>query len=98
MTEDNPTKSTRVHLRIRGRVQGVFYRASMVREAQNFGLTGWVRNCEDGSVEAIAEGAQATIESLIAWCRQGPRGARVDDVEVRWETPEHRFSGFVVRR
>jgi acylphosphatase len=98
MTGEDSRKTTRVHLSIRGRVQGVYYRASMVREAQEFGLTGWVRNCEDGSVEAIAEGEQNLVELLIAWCRQGPSGARIDGVEVRWESPEHRFSGFVVKR
>ena len=83
---------------IRGRVQGVYYRYSMVREAQNLGLTGWVRNREDGSVEAMAEGARPAIESLITWSRQGPAGARVDTVDVDWQASEHGFSGFVVRR
>ena len=98
MTSDNPAEKARAHLRVRGRVQGVYYRASMVREAQNLGLTGWVRNCDDGSVEAVAEGARQDVESLIAWSQQGPAGARVDKVEVHWEAPEHGFSGFVVRR
>jgi acylphosphatase len=98
MTRDNSGKKTRAYLKIRGRVQGVYYRASMVQEAQKLGLTGWVRNCDDGSVEAVAEGTQTTIESLIAWCHQGPTGARVDAVEVRWEAPEHSFAGFFVRR
>jgi len=51
-------EKTRVRLRIAGRVQGVYYRASTVQQAQSLGLTGWVRNCSDGSVEAVAEGAQ----------------------------------------
>jgi acylphosphatase len=55
-------------------------------------------NCPDGSVEAVAEGMQATIESLIAWCRQGPAGARVDSVQVRWEVFKDDFPGFVVKR
>jgi len=91
-------KKTRVRLKIAGRVQGVYYRASTVQQAQSLGLTGWVMNCSDGSVEAVAEGAQTNLESLIAWCRQGPQGARVTQVDVRWETPENNFYGFSIRR
>ena len=88
----------RVHLKIQGRVQGVYYRASTVQEAQKLGLTGWVMNCPDGSVEAVAEGARQKLDELIAWCRQGPTGARVANVDVRWETPENNFYGFSIRR
>jgi len=98
MTIDSPGKKSRAHLQIRGRVQGVYYRASMAREAQNLGLTGWVTNCDDGSVEAVAEGARSAIESLIDWCRQGPPGARVDKVEVSWQASERGFFGFIIRR
>ena len=91
-------EKTRVHLKIAGRVQGVYYRASTVQQAQSLGLTGWVMNCPDGSVEAIAEGAKAKLEALIAWCRQGPDGARVTQVDVRWETPENNFYSFSIRR
>ena len=88
----------RVHLKIQGRVQGVYYRASTVQEAQKLGLTGWVINCPDGSVEAVAEGAREKLDELIAWCHQGPTGARVTSVDVRWETPENNFYGFSIRR
>ena len=88
----------RVHVKIHGRVQGVYYRASTVQQARNLGLTGWVMNCPDGSVEAVAEGAQQKLEELIAWCRQGPTGARVHSVDVRWETAQNNFYGFSVRR
>jgi len=88
----------RVHLKIQGRVQGVYYRASTVQEAQKLGLTGWVINCPDGSVEAVAEGAREKLDELIAWCHQGPTGARVTSVDVRWETPENSFYGFSIRR
>ncbi|MGH7853971.1 MAG: acylphosphatase [Candidatus Binatia bacterium] len=98
MSPDSSGEKTRAHLKIRGRVQGVYYRASMVREAQNLGLTGWVRNCDGGSVEAVAEGTRADVESLIAWSQRGPAGARVDKVEVQWEATGDSFSGFVVRR
>ena len=88
----------RVHLKIQGRVQGVYYRASTVQEAQKLGLTGWVMNCPDGSVEAVAEGARQKLDELIAWCRQGPTGARVASVDVAWEKPENSFYGFSIHR
>ena len=89
---------TRVHLKINGRVQGVYFRASTVQEARKLGLSGWVMNCPDGSVEAVAEGARQKLDELIAWCRQGPTGARVAGVDVRWEKAENNFYGFSIRR
>lgn len=88
----------RVHLRIEGRVQGVYFRASTVQQAQRLGLTGWVMNRPDGSVEALAEGPYASVERLIAWCRQGPPGAKVTNVELQWEQPRHEFSTFAAKR
>jgi acylphosphatase len=57
-----------------------------------------VRNCDDGSVEVIAEGSRAKLEELIAWCREGPPGARVNQIEVRWQTAEGGFRGFNIKR
>ncbi|MCU0810474.1 MAG: acylphosphatase [Thiobacillaceae bacterium] len=70
------------HLRIHGQVQGVFYRESTIREAKRLGVRGWVRNCSDGSVEAIVQGAPDPVEALIAWTSIGPERARVEDVVV----------------
>ena len=72
----------RARARVRGRVQGVFYRASTCDRAAELGLVGWVRNCPDGSVELEAEGPGEKVEQLITWCRSGPPGARVTGVEV----------------
>ena len=69
-----------VQVRIYGRVQGVWYRAWTEQTATKLGLAGWVRNRADGSVEALFVGSPAAIEAMIAWCREGPRAARVDDV------------------
>lgn len=80
------------HLRITGRVQGVGFRYSMWRKAEELGVSGWVRNCRDGSVEAVVDGSVQAIESLIAWARVGPRSARVDAVEVSEAAGS--FSGF----
>ncbi len=81
-------------LRIRGRVQGVFYRRSAEDEANRLAISGWVRNMSDGSVEAFALGPRASLEKFIDWCGKGPPGARVESVDVEWrsleatETPE----------
>ena len=68
------------HLRITGRVQGVYYRASMVQQALALGVHGWVRNRRDGSVEAVVQGPPAAVQALIDWAHQGPAHARVDRV------------------
>ena len=94
----DPLETCSVHLRIYGRVQGVYYRASMLQEAQQLQLTGWVTNCPDGSVEAVAEGGKAKLDALIAWCHQGPPGARVAGVDAQWQRPENSFVGFTIRR
>ena len=69
-------------LRIHGRVQGVGFRESMRFEAERLGVSGWVRNRRDGSVEAAVDGAIESVEAIIAWARVGPRSARVVSVEV----------------
>jgi acylphosphatase len=86
----------RASLRIRGKVQGVFFRESARIEASRLGLTGWVRNREDGSVEAVAEGEPATLEEFIRWCHRGPPAARVTDVERVDGEPTGEFRTFHV--
>ena len=81
---------------IQGRVQGVFFRETTRRRALAAGVAGWVRNNPDGRVEAILEGEPEAVERVIAFCREGPRGARVDWVDVASEEPE-RLIGFVAR-
>lgn len=75
-------------MRIRGRVQGVFFRVETQDRARSLAVTGWVRNAPDGSVEAVFEGDEERLESLLAWCRRGPAGAAVESVDVAWEEPE----------
>lgn len=74
----------RAHLIISGVVQGVFYRASAKEKADNHNVTGFVKNLNDGSVEAVLEGDEVAIKAVILWCQKGPNGARVDHVEVNW--------------
>lgn len=73
-----------VHLYVRGRVQGVYFRAAAQREARRLGLTGWVKNRADGTVELLAEGDEEGIKELIGWAHRGPGASRVDAVDVRW--------------
>ncbi len=87
----------RVRIHISGIVQGVSFRYYTLQEALRSGVTGWVRNVPDGRVEAVIEGSDAAVEHLVAWCRQGPRGARVEHVEVLPETPTGEFQGFRIR-
>lgn len=88
----------RAHLVIVGRVQGVFFRAETSDIARRLGLAGWVRNKPDGSVEAVFEGHKEKVQEAIAWCRVGPREARVDDVQVEELLPSGEFEGFSVTR
>ena len=69
-------------LAIRGRVQGVWFRESMRQEAERLGVTGWVRNRGDGSVEAVVQGSAAAVEVMVAWAKRGPQEAEVEGVEV----------------
>lgn len=84
------------HLLIEGLVQGVGYRAAMSAEAERLGVTGWVRNRADGSVEAVVQGPSSLLERLIAWARLGPPVARVSAVHVGIARAEHeqRFARF----
>ena len=77
----------RARVRIAGLVQGVYFRGEAYDRAASLGVCGWVRNTPDGAVEAVFEGDDDRVESLIAWCRRGPATARVDDVLVEWEEP-----------
>ena len=69
-------------VRVHGRVQGVFFRDSTQREASSRGVAGWVRNCDDGTVEALFEGSPDAVEELVGWARSGPSQASVDRVDV----------------
>jgi acylphosphatase len=76
------TEKVTRRLEVRGRVQGVFYRESMRREAERLGITGWVCNRRDGSVEAVVQGSPDAVEAITHWARRGPEDARVIGVEI----------------
>jgi acylphosphatase len=91
---NNRTVRRRVY--VSGRVQGVWFRETCRDEAARAGVGGWVRNLDDGRVEVVLEGAPAAVDRVLAWCRRGPRRARVDGVDVVVEAPVGE-QGFRVR-
>ncbi len=86
----------RAHVFVSGRVQGVSFRDATRSQAEQLGLNGWVRNTQDGQVEAVFEGEPDTVRQMIDWCESGPSSANVEDVSVENEQPEG-ISGFEVR-
>lgn len=99
MSEGNQKRERfRVKVRVEGIVQGVYFRATTRRQAHQLRLHGWVRNCPDGSVELVAEGEKEALEGLIAWCRRGPEGAVVTQVEVNWEPCQGDLQEFSIIR
>ena len=87
----------RAHLFVNGKVQGVFFRACTQEEAQKRTLTGWVRNLHDGRVEALFEGEEKDVQSMIDWCHRGPSHAVVIDVSVEREEYTGEYSDFSVK-
>ena len=87
---------TQAHVYVSGRVQGVFYRATTRETARERGVDGWVRNLDDGRVEAVFEGPEEAVEAMVEWGHEGSPQARVDDVEVSYGDPEG-HDGFEVR-
>jgi len=95
----NPHRSMalkQIQLVVRGRVQGVYFRASTQREARRLGLAGWVKNRPDGNVEIMAEGEEEALKDLVGWAHRGPSAARVERVEVRWRGFTGEFPDFRV--
>ena len=87
----------RLHLIIKGRVQGVFFRVSTKKKANYLNLSGWVKNLANGDVEVVAEGEKEKLQELLKWTWQGPPSARVDDIEASWEEYKEEFDTFSIR-
>ena len=87
----------RAHVFVKGKVQGVFFRANTRNKAQELGITGWVRNLPDGRVEAIFEGEKQKVEEIIEWTKRGSPIARVEGVEVEFEEYKGEFNDFEIR-
>lgn len=86
----------RAHVWVYGKVQGVFFRYNTKLVAQQHDVKGWVRNLPDGSVEAIFEGEEGNVKKVIEWCRKGPPGAKVIEVQVRWEDYKGEYKEFEI--
>lgn len=86
----------RVHLFIKGKVQGVFFRQAMKVAAKKNRVSGWVKNLKDGRVEAVIEGEDLGVSNMVEWCHAGPANARVEDVEIRNEKYKEEFAKFEV--
>lgn len=93
MVEEN---RERAHVFISGRVQGVFYRANTKEMAAEMEVDGWVKNLNDGRVEAVFEGRRKNIEKIIDWCWEGSSQANVEDIDVSWEDPRD-IEGFEIK-
>lgn len=87
----------RAHVRVSGRVQGVFFRSETRDKAVKLGITGWVRNLSDGRVEAVFEGEEERVKEIIEFCKRGPPGAKVTSVEVKWENYLGEFRDFKIK-
>ena len=93
-----PANEARLHIRVKGRVQGVGFRAHVEFAARQLGVNGWVRNVGYDVVEAVAEGERAKLERLAEAAKAGPRGSHVDESTVEWLEPTGEFQAFAVRR
>jgi acylphosphatase len=86
----------RVRIFVKGKVQGVFFRQTLKVKAKQNNIFGWVKNLDDGRVEAVLEGTEENVDILVEWCHGGPANARVEDVEIRNEKFANEFSKFDV--
>jgi acylphosphatase len=89
--------SVRVHVFVSGRVQGVFFRSETKRRAAACGVNGWIRNLTDSRVEAVFEGEEEDVKALVGFCKRGPSGARVTNVDLTWENCTGEFDGFKIK-
>lgn len=93
MADEEPI---RAHVFVSGQVQGVYYRANTRDEATSQGVDGWVKNLDDGRVEAVFEGPRRAVDAMIEWCHEGSPRAKVRDVDAEYEEPEG-LTGFDIR-
>lgn len=88
--------NARVHMIIKGRVQGVWFRETTRREAVSLGVSGWVRNLSDGTVEVLAEGREDRMRDFVAWCNKGPSSANVKHIMKNEEEWQNEFNSFEI--
>jgi len=90
------TAMVRAHVFVTGRVQGVYYRQTAMEAARAHGVFGWVRNLQDGRVEAVLEGDESSVNSVVEWCKKGPAKAEVEKVDTKLEGFTGEFSQFTI--
>jgi acylphosphatase len=90
------TARVRAHVFVTGKVQGVYYRQTAMEAARAHGVSGWIRNLQDGRVETVLEGDESNVSSVIEWCKRGPAKAQVEKVEVISEGYTGEFSQFTI--
>ena len=88
---------TRAHVFVSGKVQGVFFRSGVRSKANILRLTGWVRNIPDGRLEAVFEGEKEDVEEMVKFCREGPHGSFVENLNVKFEPASGKFASFEIR-
>lgn len=86
-----------VHITINGKVQGIWFRANTKQKAEQLGITGWVKNIPNGSVEAIFEGEENCIKEMIDWCQHGPPQAKVENIEIKEQSITNGFDEFLIK-
>lgn len=94
---DNSSRQAQVHATVSGRVQGVNFRYHATRTARRLGLSGWVANRRDGTVEVVAEGVRSDLDEFVSFLHRGSPAASVDEVDLKWKDPSGEFDGFRVR-
>ena len=87
----------RAHVFVSGRVQGVFFRSQTKHNADRHGVNGWVRNLPDGRLEAVFEGEEEAVQALVDFCKQGPSGARVTNMDLTWEDYTGKLDRFQIK-
>lgn len=87
----------RIHVLITGKVQGIFFRASTRRKAMDLDIKGWIKNLDNGMVEAVFEGKDEAIKEMVEFCRKGPFGAKVNEIDIKEETYKNEFEFFEIR-
>ena len=97
VVKEETTEKNRAHIFVSGKVQGVFFRESTKRKAEKLGVFGWVKNLQDGRVEAVFEGGKRNVEEMVNWARKGPIWAKIEALDVLWEDYLGEFKGFEIR-
>jgi acylphosphatase len=97
LTWEGEKVKARAHVFVSGRVQGVFFRSQTKHNAERYDVKGWIRNLPDGRVEAVLEGDEEAVQTLIEFCKYGPSGARVTNFDLTWETYTGEFDRFKIK-